>query len=155
MPTGRRNAWGTARFPQPKSKALSTDRLGSVSQRLQLDGRSFASKLEAATWQILRMEEKAGMIRDLRTQDNVLLTEARIRIIPDFAFFDVQLGCPAWAEAKGFRTEVWMLKKRLWKFYGPGPMRIYEGRHTNPKLTEVLVPTTILASTKLPSRDQD
>lgn len=44
-------------------------------------------------------------------------------MIPDFSA--VEKGVLVFFEAKGFETEVWRLKRRLWKFYGPGPLEVW------------------------------
>jgi hypothetical protein len=96
----------------------------------------FASKLEHAVYNLLSLREKAGEISNLKCQGHVELTEAKIVYRPDFTF--VENGKMTYAEAKGFETAIWRLKKRLWKSYGPGTLYIYRGNYSNPKLDEVL-----------------
>jgi hypothetical protein len=60
-------------------------------QKVQHDGHSFASKLEAAVYQLLKIREKAGEIEIVNHQDHVYLTQARINYIPDFRIFDHKL----------------------------------------------------------------
>lgn len=103
-------------------------------------GKSFASKLEAAVFDLLWLREKAGDIRDLVCQQSVYLTDARIQYIADFGFVMAASGERAWAEAKGFETDVWKIKKRLWAHYGPGPLEIYRSSRRGPKLTETVFP---------------
>ena len=109
---------------------------------MSYSGHSFASQLEAAVFEILKLREKAGEIKDIQHQDHVYLTDARICYIPDFKYFDTQLNDFAWAEAKGFETDVWKIKKKLWKFYGPGHLFIYKGSKTRVNLFETVIPTT-------------
>ncbi len=96
-------------------------------QRTHLAGRSFQSKGEGSCFLYLKALEQAGEVRDISCQQTVLLTEAKIRYIADFKLFDVKLGDWVWVDFKGFETEVWNIKKRLWKFYGPGILRVYKG----------------------------
>lgn len=106
-------------------------------QKTEYAGQSFASKLEAAVFQILKLFEKAGALTLLQCQDHVYLTEARILYIPDFKC-QASDGEVFYVEAKGFKTPEWMIKKRLWSKYGPGDLWIYEGSHLNPKRTEII-----------------
>lgn len=84
--------------------------------------------------------EKGGEIRDIHVKPNVRLTEAKILMIPDFAAFHLKLDTIAYFEAKGFESDVWKLKKRLWTVYGPGPMFIYKGNYKKVTLAEVIYP---------------
>lgn len=102
-------------------------------------GHSFGSKLEAATYDILKLLEKAKCISDIKCQDSVYLTDARIQYIADFSALNEQ-GERVYYESKGIVTPVWAIKKRLWKKYGPGPLFIFTGSHLNPKMTEEIYP---------------
>ncbi len=102
------------------------------------DGRSFSSKLERALYELLQQGVLDGRYSDLQCQDHVYLTEARILYIPDFRFFDEANKIMRWAEAKGFETDVWRIKRRLWKHYGPGPLDVWKGSEKNLKLVEIL-----------------
>lgn len=107
-------------------------------QKIEHDGRSFASKLEAAVYQILKLREKAREIDIVNHQDHVYLTKSRIHYIPDFRIFDYKLNDFAWVEAKGFETTDWRIKKNLWSFYGPGRLEIYRGSDKKPFLDETI-----------------
>jgi hypothetical protein len=107
-------------------------------QKVQHDGHSFASKLEAAVYQILKLREKAGEIEIVNHQDHVYLTQARINYIPDFRIFDHKLDDFVWVEAKGFETPEWRIKKKLWGYYGPGHLQIYRGSEKRPFLDETV-----------------
>lgn len=110
------------------------------SKKTEYDGISFPSKLEASVYQILKIMEKAGEIKDLKTQEYVYLTEARIAYIADFSYIDCKSGEKVWAEAKGLETDVWRIKRRLWAYFGPGQLVIYKGTYRNPKLYETITP---------------
>jgi len=99
-------------------------------QKVSHDGRSFASKLEAAVYNLLKLREKAGEIEILQAQSHVYLTKSRIHYIPDFKIFDKELNETIWVEAKGVETATWRIKKKLWEFYGPGRLEIYRGKYT-------------------------
>lgn len=83
--------------------------------------------------------EKAGEIKEIKTQDSVHLTESKILYKPDFKVFNVETGTYEWHEAKGFETSDWRIKRRLWKNYGPGTLHIWKaGRGQEPYLHETL-----------------
>lgn len=99
----------------------------------------FPSKLESDLYEILKKLEEQGQIKELRRQDNVHLTKAKILYIPDFSFYEDDKKI--FAEAKGIETDVWRIKRRLWKCYGPAELRIYKRRgKTDVYLSETIVP---------------
>lgn len=108
--------------------------------RTEVAGRSFASKGEAACYEYLNLLHKDGQIGTIMSQVHVRLSAAQIVYVADFSFWCNQAKCQVWAEYKGFETPEWRLKRRLWKFYGPGPLRIYKGSRLRMKLTEEIIP---------------
>jgi hypothetical protein len=109
-------------------------------KRIEHVGRSFASKLEAAVFDILRLREMAGEIEILQCQAQVLLTDAEIRCIPDFKCKHRASGEIFYVEAKGFESERWPIIKKLWKVYGPAPLTVYKGTYKNPQINETILP---------------
>jgi hypothetical protein len=101
----------------------------------------FASKLERAVYNLYELQQKAGEISDLRCQAKVYLTEARILYIADFAF--IRAGVRCYGEAKGMATPVWAIKLRLFRHYGDGPLEIWGGSYTTPKITELVIPNCL------------
>ena len=76
----------------------------------------YASKHEAMVAADLHFLEKAGKIQDLREQVPFVLIQGRngvrsITYIADFTYCDN--GRPIVADAKGYRTEVYKLKKKM------------------------------------------
>lgn len=116
------------RFPKYRNK------------RVSHAGYSFASKLEARLFDFLKFREMEGSISDIQNQDHVYLTDARICYIPDFKFYCLITNSWAWAEAKGFETDTWKIKKKLWKYYGPGRLEIYKGSEKKLMLHEEIHP---------------
>ena len=106
-------------------------------------GMPFASKGEASCYDFLKLLEKAGELEVVKTQDYVYLTDARIPYIADFRL-KLKSGEDAWAEFKGFETDVWRIKRRLWQHYGPGPLFVYKKRGSQVVLFETLMPKTKL-----------
>lgn len=109
-------------------------------KKVQKAGIWFASRLESAVHDILLLQEKAGEIRDIKCQPQVYLTEAKIGYRPDFSYVDEKTGQTVYVEAKGVEVETWLIKKKLWKCYGLGPLFIFKGRHDKPYLREVIIP---------------
>lgn len=107
-------------------------------QKVTYEGHSFASKLEAAVFQILKLRQTAKEIEIVKHQDHKYLSQARIQYIPDFKIFDYRVNDFVWVEAKGFETPEWRIKKRLWSFYGPGRLEIYKGSDKKPFLDETV-----------------
>lgn len=103
-------------------------------------GYTVASKLEGSVLSMLLLRVRAGEIRDLKTQVNVYLTDARILYQADFSY--QENGEEIYAEAKGFETPVWKIKLRLWKHYGPGKLLIYKGSAKRFYLEETVIPKT-------------
>jgi hypothetical protein len=95
-------------------------------KRVSSAGYSFASKGERDCFVMLKILEAAGEIKILQTQARVHLI-ADIHYLADFKIFDHKLNEEVWVEYKGFETEVWLLKKKLWKVVGPGRLRIFKG----------------------------
>jgi len=113
------------------------------SQKVEYDHQSFSSKLEAALYQWLKLREKNGEITDIKCQETVYLTLARIIYKPDFSYVDKTSNEKIYAESKGFETSDWRIKRRLWQFYGPGILEIYKGSHKNFSLHETLKPSLL------------
>lgn len=98
------------------------------------------SKLEAAVYDELKLRERSKLIRNLKCQEIVLLTEANIKYIADFSFINVETEEKEFAEAKGFKTPEWRIKRKLWEYYGPGKLYIYTGSYKRIKLEETICP---------------
>ena len=89
-------------------------------KRIEIDGIKFDSKKEAKRYKELRMLEKAGKIKDLTLQPVFLLQEGfyyqgkAIRQITYRADFEyIENGKRVVEDVKGFKTDVYKLKKKL------------------------------------------
>ena len=91
-------------------------------RKTTVDGLAFDSKREARRWLELRTMEAAGAIRDLRRQVRMELVPAfeadgkkyrAITYTPDFVYFDVAAGRVVYEDCKGYRTDVYRLKAKL------------------------------------------
>mgnify|MGYP001611470679 FL=1 len=108
-------------------------------KRTETDGHSFASKLEAALYAQLKLEERAGLIRDIQVQDHVYLSDAEILYIPDFKYTVTATGKSEWAESKGMETASWRIKRKLWQTYGPGLLKVFKGSASRIILAEEII----------------
>ena len=109
-------------------------------KRVRHPGYSFASQLEASVFEMLKLLERAGEIKDIRTQVSVFLTDARIEYKADFSYIGVKTGETIYAEAKGYSQPTWELKRRLWQHYGPGLLVVYKGSASRPFIYETIIP---------------
>ena len=88
-----------------------------------VDGIKFDSKKEAARYCELKMLEKSGYIQNLElqkkfslipTQKSLGKTLSLVSYYADFAY--IQNGLQVVEDAKGMRTESYILKKKMMKF---------------------------------------
>jgi hypothetical protein len=98
----------------------------------------FASKLEHAVYQNLKLQERAGIYTDVQCQVAVTMTRAQIRYVVDFSAVSIATGEIIYLEAKGHATDAYAIKKKLWEHYGPGRLEIWGGVWTRPYLVEVI-----------------
>ena len=93
-----------------------------------VDGIIFDSQREAKRYCELKMLQKVGLISDLQLQVPFELIPAQkvkgkvveraCKYIADFVYFDKEMGETVVEDAKGMRTEVYKIKKKmmLWEF---------------------------------------
>lgn len=90
---------------------------------IDVNGHSFASKAEARRYQVLLLMEQAGEIKNLRLQPKYELIPAfkkngktfrKTEYIADFEYF--QDGRTIVEDVKGFRTDVYKLKRKLFEY---------------------------------------
>lgn len=93
-----------------------------------IDGIRFDSKLEARRYIELQMLEKAGEISDLLIQPEYVLqplfrkngkTYRKIVYRADFSYYDKRQGKYIVEDTKGFQTDVYRLKKKLFEYRYP------------------------------------
>ena len=93
-------------------------RVASRSKYRAIRTNGYASKKEAKRGAELEMLEKAGEIRTLRKQHSFILLKAdelgrQIRYVADFSYWDEGKREFVVEDVKGFRTQVYKLKRRL------------------------------------------
>jgi len=82
--------------------------------KAEADGMIFASRRERGRWMDLRLEEKAGAIKDLKRQVVYPLAVNGITVcdyIADFVY--ERSGALVVEDAKGYQTNVYRIKKKL------------------------------------------
>jgi predicted nuclease of restriction endonuclease-like RecB superfamily len=104
----------------------------------------FDSRGERDCYLYLLALEQAGEIKILGRQEKVYLTDAKILMKPDFKIMDLKKNCIVWVEFKGFETTDYNIKKRLWEYYGPGPLRVFKGGAKTMKMVDEVIPVTPL-----------
>ena len=96
-----------------------------------VNGIKFPSKLEAEYYQLLLHQEKLKIIEIIELQPKVYMTEARILMKPDFLVKHLDTGEIIYHETKGQELPTYKIKKRLWKHYGNGKLRIIKRKGRN------------------------
>ena len=89
---------------------------------VEINGIRFDSTAEAMRYRELLLMEQAGEIWNLKCQPHYLLQEdfdhdgkheRKIEYIADFTYFDRTLKCTVVEDCKGFATEVYKIKRKL------------------------------------------
>ena len=99
-------------------------------RKTTVEGITFDSKKEAARFQELRLLERAGEIQDLHCQVSIELVPAQrdakgklverpVKYLADFVYQNCATGERVVEDVKGYRTDVYKIKRRLMKhLYG-------------------------------------
>lgn len=86
--------------------------------RTTIDGITFASRKEAKRYSELKLMQRAKAISNLELQKPYVLIEKsqygrEIKYIADFVYYDYDINGIVVEDTKGYRTDVYKLKKRL------------------------------------------
>jgi hypothetical protein len=102
--------------------------------RERAHGYTWDSRLELRLFEYLSQLPET---KDLIVKPRVKLTKAEVGMIPDFKAFhsDYKLplcgarvrDCWIFHEAKGAELEPWLIKKKLWAWYGPAILIVWKG----------------------------
>ena len=89
-----------------------------------VDGITFDSKKEAKRYTVLRSLQEGGYIKDLALQVPFELVpkgngERAVKYIADFTYYDVEKNINVVEDVKGFKTDVYKLKRKLFKYRYP------------------------------------
>lgn len=91
-------------------------------KKVKVDGHTFDSQREATRYKELKLMERAGVIKDLELQTSFELiptirteTETLRKTVykADFKYFDVNADHEVVEDVKGFKTDVYKLKKKM------------------------------------------
>ena len=94
-------------------------------KKITIDGVTFDSKLEAQRYTELKLLERQGIIKDLKLQPSYELipsfkkgnkTYKRASYIADFSYYDNELNKTIIEDTKGFKTDVYVLKRKLFEY---------------------------------------
>lgn len=94
-------------------------------KKIIIDGIEFDSKKEGNRYCQLKLLEKAKEIKDLELQPRFELqpsfkkdnkTYRKIEYLADFKYFDNRLNKVVVEDIKGFKTDVYKLKKKLFEY---------------------------------------
>jgi hypothetical protein len=96
----------------------------------------------------LRLICSQNLISGVTRQHCVSLSEADIRCKIDFRVYDEALMNYVWVEMKGLEIDRWRIIKKLWAFYGPGPLRIFKKNKRGIYLDEEIFPRGAIAAFK-------
>ena len=98
------------------------------SKKVLIDGIKFDSKKEGEYYKKLKILEEKGIIKDLELQKEYILqdkfklnnkTIRKITYRADFSYISVKDDILHVIDVKGFRTEIYKLKKKLFEYkYG-------------------------------------
>lgn len=93
-----------------------------------LDGIKFDSRKEAKRYNELKLMERCGLIKNLELQKPYELqpsfkkhnkTYRAIKYIADFVYYDVEREQIVVEDTKGYRTDVYKIKKKLFEYKYP------------------------------------
>jgi hypothetical protein len=108
-------------------------------------GRFYASGAERDFHAELVLRELAGDVRGIVCQPVVELV-AGIKYRPDYYYeergLDARHWRPVWIDVKGVMTREFLLKCKLWREFGPGPLKIVQrkGRRARFQTTREILP---------------
>ena len=93
-------------------------------QKTTIDGIVFDSKKEAKRYTVLRSLQEGGYIRGLELQVPFELVpkgngERAVKYIADFTYYDIEKQVSIVEDVKGYKTDVYKLKRKLFKWRYP------------------------------------
>lgn len=93
-------------------------------KKIVVEGKTFDSKKEANRYQALKMLENANIIRNLSRQVPFELVpkqdgERAVKYIADFVYVETATGKIIVEDVKGYRTDVYKIKRKLFKWRYP------------------------------------
>lgn len=87
-------------------------------RRVEHDGFNFASAKERDRYVELKLMQRKGLIADLKLQPRFPLTVAGLKVctyVADFQYEDRDTGATIVEDVKGYKTDVYKLKAKLFR----------------------------------------
>lgn len=93
-------------------------------RKTMIDGITFDSNKEARRYTVLRSLQDGGYIKGLSLQVPFELIpkqdgERAVKYIADFVYYDIEKQMHIVEDVKGFKTDVYKLKRKLFKYKYP------------------------------------
>ena len=93
-------------------------------KKIVVNGKKFDSKKEAERYKVLKMLENANIISNLSMQVPFELVprqknERAVKYIADFMYVETATGKIIVEDVKGYRTDVYKIKRKLFKWRYP------------------------------------
>lgn len=97
-------------------------------KKTRINNITFDSKIEALRYVELKFLQNIGKIKDLKLQPKYELiptfkknneTFKKTTYIADFSYYDNELGKIIVEDVKGFKTDVYRLKRKMFEYYYP------------------------------------
>lgn len=98
---------------------------------------SHASRAESECCCYFQLLERGGELEILKSQPNVFVTDAKLRIIPDW-LIRYRDGREVYADYKGCESPSWRKNRKLWIHYGPKPLEVWKKKGTRFFVSETL-----------------
>lgn len=111
-----------------KLRRTKKNKYGAKKAHSKLSDRWFDSMGERDRGDSLKAREMNGEISDLQFQPVVELVEG-FTYRPDFYYYEVSEEREIWEDFKGAETERFRTAKSLWRYHGPGILRITKRRN--------------------------
>ena len=95
-------------------------------KRVEYDGHAFASQKERDRYIELKLMQRQGMISDLTLQPRFPLTVAGFKVctyVADFQYRDLGLDEMIVEDVKGYKTDVYTIKAKLFRALHGFPVR--------------------------------
>jgi hypothetical protein len=99
---------------------------------------SHMSQAEAEYCCELQLRERSGELEIIVVQPNVFLTEAKIRVIPDWYIRYSEPVRYVYVDYKGMETQSWRRNRKLWMHYGPAPLEVVKKKGTRFFISETI-----------------
>lgn len=116
------------RFNHQRTKSEAREKTKYHNTKTIIDNITFDSKLEAIRYQELKLMEKAGLIKELTLQPSYELipsfkknnkTIRKCIYKADFSYYDIKQDKTIVEDTKGFKTDVYMLKRKMFEYNYP------------------------------------